>query len=476
MSAAGRAGALRVCATPIGNLCDLTDRVRMALVAADLVACEDTRRTRPLLTHIGSRARTVSLHEHNEDERAGALVAEIAAGRSVCLVSDAGLPAVSDPGRALIEAVLEAGHAVEVLPGASAVTTALVASGLAADRFAFLGFLPRGARRLGEVLDEADGWSAPLVCFEAPGRLPRTLQALAARAPDRRIAICRELTKRFEEIRRGTAADLAVALPEPPKGEITLVLEPVPATAVPVEPAAVEEAIDALGRSGLSVRDSADLLARLTGAPRRALYERVLAAAADGRRPLPCNGVRAHLRHHADLLRQRRAAPRPRLHDDRRRRRHLHTRRCGRPTFSLTGTDEHGEKIARAAAAAGLGPKAWADRASVAFRELAEAVEAVPDFFIRTTDPDHEAFVQRFVERLRDAGDVYEGTYGGSTARAARSSTARRTPSTATSARSTGSSSSGSRSPTGSSASRPTRTASSPCTTSGRSSSCPRRG
>jgi 16S rRNA (cytidine1402-2'-O)-methyltransferase len=270
------AGVLVVCATPIGNLGDLTERVREALVAAEVVACEDTRRTRPLLTHIGSTARTLSLHEHNEQARAGSLVAEIAAGRRICLVSDAGLPAVSDPGRALISAVLDAGLPVEVLPGASAVTTALVASGLAADRFAFLGFLPRGPRKLAEVLDATDPWDLPLVCFEAPGRLPGTLRILAGRAPTRRLAVCRELTKRFEEVVRGPAAEVAERFQEPPKGEITLVLDRAGPSVRRTDDEAVDEAIASLARGGLSVRDSADLLARLTGASRRDLYERVL--------------------------------------------------------------------------------------------------------------------------------------------------------------------------------------------------------
>ena len=269
-------GVLRVCATPIGNLGDLTERVRVALIEADVVACEDTRRTRPLLTSIGSKARTVSVHEHNEESRIAGLLAELAAGASVCLVSDAGLPAVSDPGRALIAAAIEDSRHVEVLPGASAVTTALVASGLAADRFAFLGFLPRGERRLGELLDEADAWQIPLVCFEAPGRLPATLRSLAARAPERPLAVCRELTKRFEEIARGSAAELSIRFAEPPKGEITLVLDRLVIARELTDSATVDEAIDVLLQAGLSVRDCSNLLTRLTGDGRRELYARIL--------------------------------------------------------------------------------------------------------------------------------------------------------------------------------------------------------
>ncbi len=269
--AAERAGRLRVCATPIGNLGDVTERVVEALRTADAVACEDTRRTATLLRAHGIDRPLVSLHEHNEERRAGELVARIRAGETICLVSDAGLPTVSDPGRTLLREALAADVPVEVLPGASAVTTALVASGLVADRFAFLGFLPRAATALERLLDEADGWRMPLVAFESPGRLPATLAALAARDPGRRVAVCRELTKRFEEVARGSARDLASRFTVPPKGEIAVVLGPV--ERAPVVRGEVTEILRELRAAGLGPKQASSVVARLTGLPGRALYE-----------------------------------------------------------------------------------------------------------------------------------------------------------------------------------------------------------
>ena len=264
-------GVLQVCATPIGNLADVTLRVLEALRAADVVACEDTRRTATLLRAHAVDVPLVSLHEHNEERRVEELVARLHAGDRICLVSDAGLPTLSDPGRALIRAVHAAGLRVEVLPGASAVTTALVASGLVADRFAFLGFLPRGAEALGRVLDEVDAWAVPLVAFEAPARLPATLALLAGRTPTRPLAVCRELTKRYEEVARGSAEELAARFAQAPRGEITLVLGSVEEVAA--APAAVLAVLAELRRAGLGARQASGIVARLTGLPRRPLYE-----------------------------------------------------------------------------------------------------------------------------------------------------------------------------------------------------------
>src|SRR3954464_7747061 len=185
------AGRLVVCPTPIGNLDDVTTRVLEALRSADVVACEDTRRTRVLLDRHGIRAAAlVSYHEHNERARAGELVARIAGGEVVALVSDAGMPAVSDPGWVIVRACADAGLRVEVLPGPSAVDVALVSSALPADRWTFVGFLPRRARELAEV------WAAPMtvVAFESPRRLASSLASLAAVDPQRPVAVCRELT------------------------------------------------------------------------------------------------------------------------------------------------------------------------------------------------------------------------------------------------------------------------------------------
>src|SRR4051812_3758571 len=217
---------LAVCATPIGNLEDVTLRVLRELGAADVVLCEDTRHTRTLLARHGIEARLLSYHEHNEAKRTAELLPRLEAGERIALVSDAGLPAISDPGARLVAAALAAGVPVTVLPGASAVETALVASGLVGERYQFVGFLPRGEGALRALWDELAAWPHAVVAFESPQRLPRSLSFLNAVDPERPAAVCRELTKRFEEVARGTAAELAERFREPPKGEITLVLGP----------------------------------------------------------------------------------------------------------------------------------------------------------------------------------------------------------------------------------------------------------
>ncbi len=262
---------LSVCATPIGNLEDVTLRVLRELAEADLVLCEDTRHTRGLLERHGVKARLQSYHRHNEAARVAELIPRLEAGERVALVSDAGLPGINDPGARLIAAALEAGVAVTVLPGASAVETALVASGLAGERFQFLGYLPRGERALATLWAELDRWPHPAVAFESPRRLPATLRSLAAAHPGRNVAVCRELTKRFEEVVRGSAAELAQRFPEAPKGEITLVVGP-PADVASVDDGAAVAAVAELVGAGLPRRQAADLVARLTGASRNALY------------------------------------------------------------------------------------------------------------------------------------------------------------------------------------------------------------
>src|SRR5918911_2422946 len=217
---------LAVCATPIGNLEDVTLRVLEELRAADVVLCEDTRHTRVLLDRHGVSARLLSYHEHNEAERTAELLPRLEAGERVALVSDAGMPAVSDPGARIVRAARDAGVSVTVLPGPSAVETALVASGLVGERYQFLGFLPRGERALARVWDELAGAAWPSVAFESPRRLPATLRSLAAVDPDRDVAVCRELTKRHEEVARGAASDLAARFAEAPKGEVTIVVGP----------------------------------------------------------------------------------------------------------------------------------------------------------------------------------------------------------------------------------------------------------
>jgi 16S rRNA (cytidine1402-2'-O)-methyltransferase len=262
---------LAVCATPIGNLEDVTLRVLAELAAADVVLCEDTRHTRGLLSRHGIEARLLSYHEHNEAQRTAEMLPRLVAGERVALVSDAGLPGISDPGIRLVRAALDAGLAVSVLPGPSAVETALVASGLAADQYRFLGFLPRGERALAALWEELRGWPWPSVALESPRRLPATLRSLAAADPARPAAVCRELTKRFEEVVRGTAAELAQRFSEPPKGEITLVLGPGTGGAVEREGEALA-VIGELVEAGVPRRQAVELVSRLTGVARNTLY------------------------------------------------------------------------------------------------------------------------------------------------------------------------------------------------------------
>jgi 16S rRNA (cytidine1402-2'-O)-methyltransferase len=264
---------LAVCATPIGNLEDVTLRVLDELRAADVVLCEDTRHTRGLLDRHGISARLLSYHEHNEAKRTAELVPRLQGGERIALVSDAGLPGISDPGARLVAAALEAGVPVTVLPGASAVETALVASGFAVERYQFVGFLPRGAKALQSLWRELSAWPHPVVAFESPQRLPATLRSLVEAEPRRDVAVCRELTKRFEEIVRGDAAEVAARFADPPKGEITLVLGP---TAPVADHADAVAAVAELVGAGVPRRQATDVVARLTGAPRNELYNRTL--------------------------------------------------------------------------------------------------------------------------------------------------------------------------------------------------------
>jgi 16S rRNA (cytidine1402-2'-O)-methyltransferase len=268
---------LAVCATPIGNLEDVTLRVLAELAAAGVVLCEDTRHTRVLLERHGIRARLLSYHEHNEAKRTAELLPRLEAGERIALVSDAGLPGVSDPGARLVRAALDSGVEVTVLPGASAVETALVASGLVAEQYRFLGFLPRGEKRLAALWDELGGWPWPAVAFESPRRLPATLRSLAAAESERRVAVCRELTKRFEEVVRGTAAEVAKRFSEPPKGEITLVFGPPAArgTGGQAEEGALA-AIAELVASGVPRRQAAEIVSKLVGITRNQLYKQSL--------------------------------------------------------------------------------------------------------------------------------------------------------------------------------------------------------
>jgi 16S rRNA (cytidine1402-2'-O)-methyltransferase len=263
---------LSVCATPIGNLDDVTLRVLEELRSADVVLCEDTRRTKILLDRHGITARLLSYQRHNEAARTAELVPRLVAGERVALVSDAGLPGVNDPGARLIAAAVEAGVTVTVLPGASAVETALVASGLGADRYQFLGYLPRGAAALGALAEELARWPHAAVAFESPQRIAESLAGLAPGLGERPVAVCRELTKRFEEVVRGSASEVAARLRKPVKGEITLVIGPTEVVASPAEDEAAAAAVAELVSAGVGRRVAADLVSRLTGVSRNALY------------------------------------------------------------------------------------------------------------------------------------------------------------------------------------------------------------
>jgi 16S rRNA (cytidine1402-2'-O)-methyltransferase len=284
------AGRLLVCATPIGNLQDVTLRVLDALANADVVACEDTRHTRRLLDRHGiARGGLVSCHEHNEQRRAAELVARMQAGSTVALVSDAGTPLVSDPGYELVRASIAAGLTVEVLPGPSAAVSALVASGLPVERWCFVGFLPRGGANkvrteLGRLLA---GARETTIAFESPQRLVSTLGILAALDPEREVVVCRELTKLHEEVRRGRAAELAEHYTEhPPRGEIVLAIgaaELDRGDRVGSEPAHArrEEALAAvrdLVQAGAKPRRAAAVVAKLTGVATNELYRELTGA------------------------------------------------------------------------------------------------------------------------------------------------------------------------------------------------------
>ena len=274
-------GRLVVCPTPIGNLADVTLRVLDALREADVIACEDTRRTRVLLDRydIPAGGRVVSYHEHNERARAGELVERMAGGEVVALATDAGMPAVSDPGWVLVQACAEAGVRVEVLPGASAVPVALVASALPADRWSFVGFLPRKAGELAETWARSE----TVVAFESPRRLAASLASLAEVDPSRPVAVCRELTKVHEEVVRGTAGELASRYAGADvRGEVVLVVGGAGEGAA--DEARAVEALRALIDAGARARPAAAVVAGLLGLRANSLYREVAASSARDRR------------------------------------------------------------------------------------------------------------------------------------------------------------------------------------------------
>jgi 16S rRNA (cytidine1402-2'-O)-methyltransferase len=283
-------GQLVLVATPIGNLGDLSPRAREILATADLVCCEDTRRTRALLSAMGIAAggargdRLLSLHGHNESSRVEKVLSCVAGGGTVAVVSDAGTPGISDPGALLVSRVAEAGERVSVVPGPTSVVAALVVSGLPTDRFCMEGFLPRkgGERRDRLAALMADQRTS--VILEAPGRVAATLGDLAAMDGARRVAVVRELTKVHEEVWRGTMADAATAFVErEARGEVVLVVAGAP-LAGPVSDDTVEDAVRQRLRPGSAEgpRQIADVVAADLGVPRRKVYETVLRIRGDG--------------------------------------------------------------------------------------------------------------------------------------------------------------------------------------------------
>lgn len=262
---------LHLVATPIGNLGDITLRALAVLARADLICCEDTRHSRTLLAHFAIDRPLRAYHEHNADDERPRLLAMLAEGRSIALISDAGTPLVSDPGFKLVRDCVEAGHRVESVPGASAVLTALTASGLPTDQFHFAGFLPAREGQRRTRVAELGAIPATVVMFEAPGRLAATLADIAAvLGDDRSVAVARELTKRFEETQRGTAAELAAwAASMPVRGEVVILLGP-PARHTATD-AEIEAALAPLINDA-GVKEASKTVAALLGVPRGRAY------------------------------------------------------------------------------------------------------------------------------------------------------------------------------------------------------------
>ena len=276
-------GALVLCGSPIGNVADASARLRETLESADVIAAEDTRRFRRLAADLGIRVagEVLSYYEANERGRVPQLLERLLAGSTVALITDAGMPAISDPGYRLVRAAAEVGIPIRAVPGPSAVTTALAVSGLASDRWVFEGFLPRGPGERSSRLDGLASERRTLVFLESPRRIARTLEELAlAFGPDRPGVLCRELTKTYEEVVRLPLGGLAAwAAERDVRGEITLVVGGAPE---PAPPAAVDLAamVSAREAAGIDRKAAMTEVARATGVPRREVYDAVLAARA----------------------------------------------------------------------------------------------------------------------------------------------------------------------------------------------------
>jgi 16S rRNA (cytidine1402-2'-O)-methyltransferase len=280
-------GTLYVVATPIGNLEDITLRALRVLREAPLIAAEDTRHTRKLLNHFGIATRALSYHQHSPAAREEAILGALAAG-DVALVTDAGMPGISDPGQPLVAAALAAGHTVVPVPGPTAVIAALAASGLPSDQFTFLGFLPRRSAERRQALADVRALPHTLICYEAPHRLLACLDDLLAVLGDRPAALARELTKVHEEVRRGSLAALRAAAGGGggPRGEYTVLIGGAPASTerAAVPETAVRARLGALLAGGASTRDAARMVANEMGVPQRNAYRLALELGARGSR------------------------------------------------------------------------------------------------------------------------------------------------------------------------------------------------
>lgn len=265
-------GTLYIVSTPIGNLRDITLRAIDVLRSVDVVLAEDTRHSRHLLEHHGIETRLLSYHEHNEARATEGAITRLREGRDVALISDAGTPLLSDPGARIVRAAAEAGIPVVPVPGPSALLAALVTSAIDGDRFTFYGFLARKGREREQALEELSGLRHTGVLYEAPNRVAATLADLAGHgAGDRRVVVARELTKQFEEIRRGTVVELAAYYESsPPRGEVVIVLEG--GTVQPLGEDELRSRVRALRAAGLSTRDVAAALVREDGASRNLAY------------------------------------------------------------------------------------------------------------------------------------------------------------------------------------------------------------
>ena len=268
---------LYLCATPIGNLEDITLRVLRVLREADVIAAEDTRHTLKLLNHFDIKKPLISCHEHNERESAAKITALLADGKTVAYVSDAGMPGISDPGALLASTCIEAGLEFTVLPGASASLTALVLSGIDCTRFYFEGFLPRTAKDRAQRLKVLAGVDAAIIIYESPVRLKATLNALAETLGNRRAALMRELTKLYEEARRGTLEELSGYYADnEARGECVIVVQGAERCETPADMESAEALMLSLLNAGLRRKDAARIVAEHTGVSRNELYNRSL--------------------------------------------------------------------------------------------------------------------------------------------------------------------------------------------------------